>query len=1043
MSNRNRAKQSGKSTSEGAKDNATAAWPKPVGRGVSDSGKVCGSGKIGQVISKVPRGKQFDDTVPGWACKICQGADTEDMVQCDVCDKWHHYECVGVADDIANVSWRCPNCVAEREYQRKLQQIPKYAGGQDKSSKQNQTGGDSVIPAVPINAPLGLPIAVGVAGPSISSGRNPIVSKMVAALEVKQFKHSQSITLPVHPNPDTKATILANRARSANSQSCSIKSLLKLELQKLEEERAFEQQEAERRRILEQEEAKRRRDFELREAEKYREYIKKKYALLEEMSNRSDSSRSEAASRVNDWVSSVNIMQQRGRKVTQTARGFNPHQHSSQHQFSFPDHDDIPRSNSPAVGSIIGSACNVQGESMIAADRTRSHSNVTIHGNECRIAHSGRMTQRASQLPIREEEEPDPCHLSKKQLAARQAVSKDLPYFSGKPDEWPIFISVYNSTTAMCGFSDEENIIRLQKCLKGKAYEAVQSRLLYPSNAPGVIATLRMLYGQPEAIVHSLIGKINALPPLREDKLETIVDFAVNVQNFCATVDACGIADYMYNISLLHQLVSKLPPTIKLDWARYRQTLSVINLSTFGEWIYSLAEAASAIIIPPVMVETKSARYEAKGTKKENAFLYAHSETSYPPPSPSIAPQSGVREEKLKEWVDNSCAICKGNCKAIAKCMRFQELSRDSRWAAVREFNLCRRCLHKHSANSCYAKLCGINGCTRMHHELLHNDRKDDFIVTHSDKTTPSPQIQNEEHTQGFNLHHSNSSAVLFRYIPVVLHGKHRSVQTYAFFDEGSELTLLDQQLSNELMLEGTMQPLCLKWTGGTLRNEMKSEVVSLEVSGMENNAKKFNLDAVRTVESLLLPRQTVDMEKLVQLYPHLRRLPIESYHEARPRILIGMKHVGVSVALKTKLGGYDEPVAVKTRLGWTLCGGYKKNESVSTGHCAFHVCAETEHSDKNLHKTVNTHRTQDSLSIEKFDNILISSDVHGAENSDLKVKHHETHLSVRCDDVLLPDCGELTLRRHQNRSSTAQKGASMYERPTSKLVMLDVWRDK
>lgn len=115
---------------------------------------------------------------------------------------------------------------------------------------------------------------------------------------------------------------------------------------------------------------------------------------------------------------------------------------------------------------------------------------------------------------------------------------------------------------------------------------------MHPSNVPAIMRTLKMRFGQPEAVVHSLIQKVNALPAIREDRLETLVEFAVNVQNFCAMVDAYELEDYMYNVSLLHQLVSKLPATLKLDWARHRQTLQRVNLATFGNWVYSLAEAA-------------------------------------------------------------------------------------------------------------------------------------------------------------------------------------------------------------------------------------------------------------------------------------------------------------------------------------------------------------------------------------------------------------------------------------------------------------------
>lgn len=247
--------------------------------------------------------------------------------------------------------------------------------------------------------------------------------------------------------------------------------------------------------------------------------------------------------------------------------------------------------------------------------------------------------------------------LNNQQLAARQAISKDLPIFSGHPEEWPVFLSAFNSTTSMCGFTDAENIIRLQRCLKGKAYEAVKSLLMHPSNVGGVMDTLRMLFGQPEAIVHSLISKINGLPPMREDKFDTIVDFAVNVRNFCATVDACGLEDYLYNVSLLHQLVAKLPPTIRLDWARYRQATPTVNMTAFGNWVYSLAEAASTIAIPPQ--ELKSNRNESRWSKKGNAFLNAHSET----PGDLQFTNTSKPGTGTKQTTSGLCPICKGGRK--------------------------------------------------------------------------------------------------------------------------------------------------------------------------------------------------------------------------------------------------------------------------------------------------------------------------------------------------------------------------------------------
>jgi hypothetical protein len=51
---------------------------------------------------------------------------------------------------------------------------------------------------------------------------------------------------------------------------------------------------------------------------------------------------------------------------------------------------------------------------------------------------------------------------------ARQSTSKELPTFSGNPEDWPIFTAEFRNSTQMCEYTDTENISRLRKCLKEK-----------------------------------------------------------------------------------------------------------------------------------------------------------------------------------------------------------------------------------------------------------------------------------------------------------------------------------------------------------------------------------------------------------------------------------------------------------------------------------------------------------------------------------------------------------------------------------------------
>lgn len=96
-----------------------------------------------------------------------------------------------------------------------------------------------------------------------------------------------------------------------------------------------------------------------------------------------------------------------------------------------------------------------------------------------------------------------PETLSKTQIAARHVVAKSLPTFNGRPEDWPMFISRFNNSTETCGFSNQENLDRLQNCLRGSALEAVRSRLLSADSVPDIIEVLRMLYGRPELIIGS------------------------------------------------------------------------------------------------------------------------------------------------------------------------------------------------------------------------------------------------------------------------------------------------------------------------------------------------------------------------------------------------------------------------------------------------------------------------------------------------------------------------------------------------------------
>ncbi|XP_058838792.1 uncharacterized protein LOC131694254 [Topomyia yanbarensis] len=586
--------------------------------------------------------------------------------------------------------------------------------------------------------------------------------------------------------------------------------------------------------------------------------------------------------------------------------------------------------------------------------------------------------------------------LNRSQLAARQAVSKDLPDFGGNPEDWPLFFSIFNSSTQLCGFSNEENMLRLRKCLKGKALEAVKCRLLHPSNVHGIMSTLKMLYGRPETIIQAIVWKIRSLPSPVIEKLDTVIHFALSVENLVATVEACEIGDFMYNASLRYELVERLPPTLKLNWARNSNP----NLQDFSMWLRFVAEDSSTVSI----LAGGDNRHR---TAKRDGFLNLHAEEDCQSHRKlSNAPM--VSKTYTPKESGKVCVGCKGICLTLAQCKRFKELSYDSRWAVVRKCKVCRKCLRKHNGPCKQKRVCGTDGCSYLHYPLLHDEGKH----SSTSSATPAraaPQTQRNQATSTSCNVHQGQSEILFRIVPVLLFGPSKMVRTYAFIDDGSELTLMEQSLADELGVQGPTKSLCLRWTGGANRTEDLSQKVNFQISSVTNPSKKLSLREVHTVESLQLRPQTLLMPEILAKYRHLMGLPVESYQEVSPRLLIGLDHASLGNVMNYREGKPNEPIAVKTRLGWMIYG----------------CCSSARNG---------------TIGISKPNKLLLSNDDQRANELLQSLTRYtngryESGLLWRYDNVRLPDSRAMALRRWECLDRRMQRVDNLAQELTSKII--------
>ncbi|XP_062534005.1 uncharacterized protein LOC134203042 [Armigeres subalbatus] len=585
--------------------------------------------------------------------------------------------------------------------------------------------------------------------------------------------------------------------------------------------------------------------------------------------------------------------------------------------------------------------------------------------------------QSNSQGPVADPFFPEERRPSPEQLSARQVMPRDLPEFYGNPEDWPIFISNFRNSTSACGFSRVENLARLQRCLKGNALKSVRYNLLNPDSVPEVIRTLQTLYGRPEIIISKLIRNVRDAPAPKSERLETLIDFGVAVRNLVSHLIAAEQRNHLSNPVLLQELVEKLPAGVKMQWAQQLIHFPDANLQTFSTFMSSVVESVSKIVL-----------YRPEKPKtKEKGHIYSHVEAA-----------DVTRSTQRKNEISRTCPVCEKGSHRVKDCDSFKKCSVDSRWKTITALKLCRCCLSQHGRRACRSSSrCEIEGCQYRHHPLLH-----------APATARAGSISSSGATESHTYHHCNQS-VLFRIIPVTVRGPSKSIDTFAFLDEGSSATLVEKGLAKQLDLKGPVIPLCLKWTADITRSEDSSRIVTLEISEL-GCRKKYSLNNARTVECLNLSSQTLCFEELQEKYQHLAGLPIRSYNNAKPQLLIGLRNLSLAVPQKI-VEGSEGPIATKTRIGWCVYG--RLAEDHDTKHFSYHIC---ECDTKRLDNLIREYFDAEDTGLRAIKPIESVEIQRARRTLDETTRRNENHFATgllwKFDHIELPDSFPMALQR-------------------------------
>ena len=154
-------------------------------------------------------------------------------------------------------------------------------------------------------------------------------------------------------------------------------------------------------------------------------------------------------------------------------------------------------------------------------------------------------------------------------------------------------------------------------------------------------------------------------------------------------------------------------------------------------------------------------------------------------------------------------------------------------------------------------------------------------------------------------------------------------VETYALLDNGSDVTLCDRKLVDELGITG--QPRSFMLTTQESKNSERSGLEVKRIVGSINGDFSLEVPRAWTVDRLNISECSIPRDHDVTKWPHLNGIELPEIDGKEVRVLIGCNVPEAFWVLEERRGGRGEPVAIRSLLGWTLIGPtVKVNEESS-----------------------------------------------------------------------------------------------------------------
>ena len=278
---------------------------------------------------------------------------------------------------------------------------------------------------------------------------------------------------------------------------------------------------------------------------------------------------------------------------------------------------------------------------------------------------------------------------------------------------------------------------------------------------------------------------------------------------------------------------------------------------------------------------------------------------------------STFADENSDKKTGQDCLLRDGK-HPLWKCEKFLKMTCQAQYEKVKELKLCFCCLAgKHVVKDYTYKACGVKGCNRRHHRLLHRETND-----RQKGSGPKDPQQNAEANSAIC---PLKSSGFLPFLPVIIQIGKKQESTLALCDSGASLLFIDKELANTLNAHGEEIDLSVAGIHGT--NDVKCEQFTVGIRRKAMSDTHYM--TVYTHPNTDVGTKIYNYQELKHAYPHLSVLSEETLKLKDVKMILGQNcyHTHRPVEYESCTNG--EPWTVKTKLGRTLCGPLPQQKAV------------------------------------------------------------------------------------------------------------------